>query len=199
MSHNQVMDKVLLSLLPETLDDLKILDVGFGYGYIGHTIRTRKSGTPYIEGIDLFHPYVEKQRKLGVYDRVIQGDARKLPYESQSFHIVLAMDIIEHLEHDEGLAVIEEIERVSKSDVILSTPYGYSPQEECDNNVYQRHLSGWVPEELHSKGYETIILDGGNLTRSIKIIDNLRRKIFQLPSRPRYIIAHKKIYEEVNT
>ena len=151
MSHNQTMDKTLLSLLPETLEDLKILDVGLGYGYIGHTIRTRKSGTPYIEGIDRFHPYVEKQRKLGVYDRVIQGDARKLPYESQSFDIVIATDIIEHLEHDDGLTLIEEIERVSKSDVILSNPYGYNPQEECDNNVYQRHLSGWSPEEFKCK------------------------------------------------
>ena len=190
MSHNQRMDRTLLSLLPEDLEDMRILDVGFGYGLNGLAIRTRKTGTPYLEGIDIFNPYVETQKKLGIFDKVIQGDARKLPYESQSFDIVLATAIIEHLEQKEGLNLLEELERVSKNTIIVSTPYGYAPQEACDENPHQKHLSGWIHEDFEEKGYTTITIDD-ELTRSIKLIDNLRRKIFNLPQRSRYIIAHK--------
>lgn len=198
MSHNQIMDKTLLSLLPEDLGGMRVLDVGFGYGLNGLMIRTRKSGAPYIEGVDIFNPYVETQKKLGIYNKVVQGDARKLPYESQSFDIVLATDIIEHLEHDDGLNLLDELERVSKNIVIASTPYGYSPQEDCDDNIHQRHLSGWVLEDFKEKGYATITIDDA-LTRSIKLIDNLRRKIFNLPPRPRYIVAYKTLGSSIPT
>jgi hypothetical protein len=70
-----------------------------------------------------------------------------------SFDAVVLTDVIEHLEKNEGLLLIREVERVSSSIVGIFTPLGFMPQHfsskldtwgfgEAD---LQTHRSGWLP------------------------------------------------------
>lgn len=74
----------------------------------------------------------------------------------ESFDAVVLTDVIEHLEKDEGLLLIREVERVSSSNVGIFTPLGFMPQhfsskqdtwgfEEAD---LQTHRSGWLPNDF---------------------------------------------------
>jgi hypothetical protein len=73
-----------------------------------------------------------------------------------SFDALVLTDVIEHLEKDEGLLLIREVERVSSSIVGIFTPLGFMPQhfsskqdtwgfEEAD---LQTHRSGWLPNDF---------------------------------------------------
>jgi hypothetical protein len=74
----------------------------------------------------------------------------------ESFDAVVLTDVIEHLEKDEGLLLIREVERVTSSIVGIFTPLGFMPQhfsskqdtwgfEEAD---LQTHRSGWLPNDF---------------------------------------------------
>jgi hypothetical protein len=74
----------------------------------------------------------------------------------ESFDAVVLTDVIEHLERNEGLLLISEVERVTSSIVGIFTPLGFMPQhfsskqdtwgfEEAD---LQTHRSGWLPNDF---------------------------------------------------
>jgi ubiquinone/menaquinone biosynthesis C-methylase UbiE len=194
MSHNPIIDKVVLGLLGENLDGLMILDCGFGYGNWAFQIKAKLGYEPYIVGLEIFSPYIERQSKLGLYDKIVEASVLDIPFDDGYFDVVLASEIIEHLEQKDGLKMINEIERVSKNLVIITTPFGFMKQEECDGNKYQIHRSKWYPSDFIKMGYEVKVLNPQPLTRSVKLFDDIRRKIFNLPKPIREIFAHKKKY-----
>ena len=51
------------------------------------------------------------------------GDIRDLPLESESFDVVCAFQILEHISFDEVGKALDELYRVSKKYVIISVPY----------------------------------------------------------------------------
>ncbi len=51
------------------------------------------------------------------------GDIRDLPVESESFEVVCAFQILEHIPFDEVGKALDELSRVSKKYVIISVPY----------------------------------------------------------------------------
>ncbi|MBE9480966.1 MAG: class I SAM-dependent methyltransferase [Bacteroidetes bacterium] len=51
------------------------------------------------------------------------GDIRDLPIESESFDVVCAFQILEHIPFDEVGKALDELYRVSKKYVIISVPY----------------------------------------------------------------------------
>lgn len=193
MSHSPIIDRAVLGLIGEDLDDLKILDCGFGYGNWAFQIKAKLGYEPYIVGLEIYRPYIERQSKLGLYDKIVEADVLDIPFDSGYFDVVLACEIIEHLEQKDGLKMINEIERVSKNLVIITTPFGFMKQEEYDGNKYQIHRSEWYPSDFIKMGYEVKLLNPQQLTRSVKLFDGLRRKLFNLPKPLREIIANKKV------
>lgn len=53
-------------------------------------------------GIDIFRPYLEEVRRKGVYHDLILGDVRFLPFKEKSFDAVICMEVLEHLERQDG-------------------------------------------------------------------------------------------------
>ena len=192
MSHNSMIDKTVLGLLDENLDGLLILDCGFGYGDWAFQIKAKLGFKPYIVGLEIHRPYVERQSKLGLYDKVMEADVLAIPFDRDYFDVVLACEIIEHLEKKDGLKMIKEVERVSKNLVIITTPFGFTKQDAVDGIKYHMHRSKWYPSDFIKRGYEVKILNSQRLTRSLRLFDGIRRKLFNLPKAPRAIIAHKK-------
>ena len=146
-----------------------------------------------IHGIDMYEPYIEKQRKLPLYDDIKYANATDLPYNDKSFDIVIAPELIEHLTRSEGHKFIEEINRVSSYMCILTTPKGYYKIENpADDNDKMNHRSGWEESDFLEKGFTVKVVDKTNLRRrSLKFFDNIRRILFRLGERPKGLIAYK--------
>ena len=95
----------------------RILDVGCGTG--ANLKMLANYGR--AEGVDISPQAVEFCRERGL-DTVKLGAAEQLPYEDDSFEIVTALDVIEHL--DDDVAGLREIGRVLRRDgrVLLFVP-----------------------------------------------------------------------------
>ncbi len=147
------------SELEKAIGDCKtLLDVGCGNN---SPIRTF-SDKLYSVGVDAFAPSIEKSKKLNIHNEYRQMDILDIDkeFEPDSFDCVLASDLIEHLEKDEGYRLIESMEKIAKKKIIIFTPNGFLPQGEYDNNPWQLHKSGWEVEEMKAKGYEVIGING---------------------------------------
>lgn len=136
-----------------------ILDVACGLSfkskYIPAQIRV---------GVDIYDEYF-KHIETDVPYAVVKYDVRKLKdiFVPKSFDLVIALDIIEHLEKEESLELIKQCEEIAKLGVIIETPKGYIPQnldiQGHGGNEWQTHRSGWEPEDLENLGYKVVIRD----------------------------------------
>ncbi len=195
MSHSNLLEPVILSQFPEDLDGLTILDLACGFGLWAYTLLTRKEGNPKITGIYLWKPYLRKVKKVGVYQHLIQADLQiGLPFQSKTFHYVLCCEVLEHLPSKSlGVNLLKEAERVAKNKVILSVPFGIYPQDEILGNPYEKHKSIWWPEDLKKNGYNITVTECIVLSRTLKWVDRVRRRVFGLSDSIKLMIGDKKI------
>jgi len=90
-----------------SLTDSRVLDIGCGAGATMDHLK--RFGRPH--GIELSEIPLRFSRRRG-HQRTLRASATELPFDSESFDLVTALDVIEHLEDDaRGLA---EIRRVLK-------------------------------------------------------------------------------------
>jgi SAM-dependent methyltransferase len=131
-----------------------ILDVGCGRGepmrFIGRRLRIASVG------VDLFLPYLKECLASGTHSAVVQCNVLRLPFQQDSFDVVLCMEVLEHLEQEDGKRLLMEMERVARHQVILTTPVGRHVQHEYDGNPFQEHRHIWDPSSLRRLGYRVI-------------------------------------------
>lgn len=143
------------------MEPSSILDCGGGGGTVGGDW----GGGKFIAVLDVFQPttHIPPNFTLG------SGlDAVEI-YGEKSFDVVMACEVIEHLEFADGPKLLAALEKVAKKIVILTTPHGFQKQDPNDpananepwiNNKYQLHLSGWCHTDLEKLGY-TVLFNGG--------------------------------------
>lgn len=75
----------------------------------------------------------------------------------QSVDLISMIDVIEHIDKVEGRELLAACERVARRQIVLFTPLGFVPQdyESGEQDAWglqgvewQRHLSGWEPEDF---------------------------------------------------
>ena len=98
---------------------LRVLDAACGEGY-GTEILSR-AGASVAVGVDLDAKTVEHARERYRLD-FRQGDVKELPFEADSFDLVVSFETIEHVR--DGERVISEFRRVLSDDglLVISTP-----------------------------------------------------------------------------
>jgi hypothetical protein len=92
--------------------------------------------------------------RVDVVLRLSWADALKaLP--DKSVDSVCLIDVIEHLEKAEGVALLRDTERVARRQIVLFTPLGFMPQHITGSDAWglggsevQEHRSGWGPEDF---------------------------------------------------
>jgi SAM-dependent methyltransferase len=124
-----------------------VLDVGCGRG-VFKVFRKFDS-----VGIEIFPDNVMRAKNNGNYKNILQGDIRELNYPDKSFDAITCLEVIEHLDKDDGLKLLENIERIARKTIIIMTPYGYMPIHKRTDNTNLNHLSGWYPDEFKKRGY----------------------------------------------
>ena len=109
--------KLLHSLIP-SLDNKLCLDLGCAKGTISYFLR--QMGGRWVSA-DLDYANLMATRDL-VRDNVVQLQPHRFPFQDGAFDVVVALDILEHVEDDE--ACLREIKRTLKEngEFYLSTP-----------------------------------------------------------------------------
>jgi len=125
-------------------NDLRILDIGCGTGAMLDQL------APYGEviGADFAEQALAFCRQRGDRYALARSDARRLPFASNTFDIVTAMDIVEHIDNDK--AAMSEILRVLKPGgrVFVTVPAYQSLWSEHDVALhhYRRYTAPMVKD-----------------------------------------------------
>lgn len=145
----------IISLAPKS-----ILDVGCGFGLWGFLCREYldvmeervqpESWRIRIDGIELFEPYIQSHQRT-LYSSIRIGDIRELAADIEEYELIIAGDVIEHLEKEEGEAVIGQLYARATRALLVNIPLGDGwDHPERHGNPGELHRSQWVPEDFHA-------------------------------------------------
>ena len=140
-----------------------MLDAGCGTG--GNLLAFGGLGP--AEGIDDAPEAVAVCHQRGL-SRVVQGTLDALPYDDEAFRLILATDVLEHLDDDIG--ALRELRRVAAPGAVLivtvpAHPWLWSAHDEAVHHrrrYRRRELldrargAGWAPEVV--TGFNTLLL-----------------------------------------
>lgn len=90
----------------------RILDVGCAKGFMLHDFTKLIPGVE-VSGIDISQ-YAKDNAKEEVKDNIVVGNAKKLPFEDDSFDLVISLNTLHNMPCYEMLSALKEIERVGK-------------------------------------------------------------------------------------
>jgi len=166
------------------------LDVGCGRGAF-EVIQSF-----YSVGCDIDHSYLIKARKKGYYDNLVRCDARQLPFKPKSFDIAICVEVIEHLDKAGGIELLRQMEEIASRQVIITTPWGYYPMKEREDNPYLFHLSGWLPQEFQEMRYKTYPFYYSRYPRGSEIHQILVRYILTLLLYPLIRLLPEKLAQD---
>ena len=118
--------------------NMKVLDVGCGTGV--HLDIYRRSGCK-LYGIDNSPSMLDVARiRLGVDAELRLADATKMPYESNTFDLIVCMLVLHEMDQRMRMSVIAEMKRVLKTEGrILLIDYHAGPA---------RPLKGWLTKPI---------------------------------------------------
>lgn len=157
--------------LIEELQPRSILDVGIGFGQYGFLCRTnlehvdlfewddegarkrdKSEWKVQIDGVEAFPDYVTPVQEYA-YNNILIGDALEvLPKMIQNYDLVMAIEILEHFDKDDGKRFLELLDQRSQGMVLVTTPKEFIPQD-YPANPYENHRSLWSREELEELGF----------------------------------------------
>ena len=133
---------------PGLIECITVLDVGAGirpmawYKPVRHVC------------VEPYAPYVEVLRWSGF--EVLALTAREcmalLGMTGEQFGAVYLLDVIEHMEKDEGQRVLALAQQVATAQVVVYTPDGFKEQTSdvwgYGGHEWQTHRSGWTREDF---------------------------------------------------
>src|SRR6266568_4602358 len=110
-----------------------LLDVGCGPDSL---VKRFSRKLKYSVGIDGFEPSILKSRSAGIHSEYFLMNVMDIDkkFRPASFDCAFLADLIEHLTKEDGLKLIEMVEKIARKKVIIFTPNGFLPQEEYDGN-----------------------------------------------------------------
>lgn len=151
-----------------------ILDIGCGKG-TPLSVELAQFKGAYLIGVDTFLPSLIQAKK--VYGDVILADVRFLPIRPASCDVVVASQVIEHLE--KRLSFVNVMEEISNKTIIVTVPVGQNPKHELEDlNPDQAHNSEWHPEEFKKLGFQVYGCEGARFLRSEKSQFRLGKRFY---------------------
>lgn len=135
--------------LRTTNNELRILDVGCGTG--ANLEMLKKYGAS--EGVDVSDDALEFCRKKGL--KVHKGLAEELPFADETFDLVTALDVVEHL--DDDVAGLAEMHRILKKGgkTLIFVPafmWLWGVQDDISNHRI-RYTKKQIVERLEKAGF----------------------------------------------
>lgn len=131
----QVVHQLIDKYLPQKG---KVLDVGCGTGKILEELKAKKWQ---VFGIDGNKEAIKWSAKRGIKIKKADFNKDKIPFEDNSFDLVLALDLLEHLPNESNL--LRQIKRVLKKDGFFI----------CTVPAYPKLFSYWDKMLGHQRRY----------------------------------------------
>ncbi|MEK6826418.1 MAG: methyltransferase domain-containing protein [Nanoarchaeota archaeon] len=134
----------------------------------------------YSIGVDIFEPSIQKSKELAIHNEYIMIDVSEIrnKFNENSFDCVLALDLIEHLDKEQGFKLLKDMEGIASKKTIIFTPNGYLPQGEIAGNPWHKHKSGWTVKDMQKNGYKVIGIGGWKFLRKETGLMKYRPHIF---------------------
>ena len=150
-----------------------VLDVGCG---TNSPLARGRERFERLVGVDAFPEAIAACKAIGAHDEVLELDVRGLDeaFEPDSFDAVVAVDLLEHLDHADGARLLATMEEIARQRVVVFTPNGYVEQTERGGNPFQVHRSGWSTAELRERGYRVSGIHGLRVLRAEEAAMRLR-------------------------
>jgi len=136
-------------------DKSRILDVGCAKGFMVFDFMQLIPNIT-VEGVDISQ-YAIAHAKKEVKKYVKVGDARELPYEDNSFDLVISITTLHNLDRDGCKQALSELERVSRKDKFITVD-AYRTEDE------QKRMSMWNLTALtymSTEEWEKFLRDSG--------------------------------------
>lgn len=121
--------------------------------------------------VEPYLPYIERLRQNTSDDSSYvflncTWDVAMTILPDKSVDSIFALDVLEHLEKEEGRQFLERAEKIARRQIVIFTPLGFYPQAYDDpsekhdrwgmeGGYWQTHRSGWRPEDF-GKGWEFV-------------------------------------------
>lgn len=117
-------------------------------------------------GVDGYVPLLDQARRNRTHTEFMFARAQDIGerFMPGQFDCCVALDLIEHLEKDDGLKLIRDMERIASKKILIFTPSGFLSQRSRDGDL-QEHLSGWSADEMRSLGFRVIGMHGARFLR----------------------------------
>ncbi len=119
--------------------DKDVLDAGCGLGYGTRLLAEQDPSR--VVGVDVSADALERATDEGI--ETVRADVRDLPFEADTFDVVVCFEVIEHVEGPER--VVSELERVLRPGGILLIS---SPNRDVYTPGNPHHVYEFLPDEL---------------------------------------------------
>jgi len=110
----------------------------------------------HLLGCDIWAEYLAKSKDYFPVVRLGMDELDRFPNES--YDIVMALDVLEHLSLDLAMSVIDNMKRIARSKVIVYTPSVFHEQDTnswgMGDNPYQQHKCFIEPKKLEEMGFK---------------------------------------------
>jgi 2-polyprenyl-3-methyl-5-hydroxy-6-metoxy-1,4-benzoquinol methylase len=139
-----------------------ILDAGCGEGIVLERVRAATAMSPV--GIDLDPARVKVAYDTRRADRLAVADLQRLPFATDTFDLILLLEVLEHVGHPE--VALDEIWRVTRRYLLASVPN--EPWWRIGNMARLKYLSQWgnTPEHINHwsvRGFESFLSSRFNI------------------------------------
>ena len=138
---------------------LRILDCGSGSGNMwthGELKEFVEASSPYVAISLLDAAIPDSKLQTEVFTQIVGVLPQAMfSIPNNAFDVVIAFDVIEHLEKSNGYLLLYEMDRVGSDFQVVFTPTGFLWQPPSRNNPHNAHISGWHPKELKILGWKT--------------------------------------------
>lgn len=178
--------KRITTLIPKKR--LKLLDLGFGQGYIEEFLEDRKRDLE-IYGVDISKAAVKRARKKFI-GKFIHGNILQLKksYTNNFFDLIVAIEVIEHISPHNVLKFYRDIYSLLKPKgiLIISTPLNEHLKDKKGNP--SGHVRDYYPEvvikEMEISGFKTTDIHFFHAFKNLYFLKSFISKI--LPNRWEY-------------
>ena len=164
--HDQSVPLALRSLVHELRNHLgscrRILEIGCG----PDSPLQYLAGDRHIEGLDVHEPWLQRAKEKGLLKNYHLANAMEIDriFKPGQFDAIVALDLIEHLEKQDGHKLIEMMATIASRRVVIFTPNGFVPQHD-ETNPWNNHRSGWTVDEFEALGFSVTGMYGWKALR----------------------------------
>lgn len=175
--------------LIESLSPGRLLDIGCSEGNWGLFWR-RRGWQP--AGVDIDREHVSIAKERGIDARYCDLNSQKIPFESETFDLIFAGEVIEHLVDTDGF--LAELNRCCKTNghLLLTTPNlaSFENRVRLLLGIYPKWLNYNLSESGHVRGYTPGALKKQLGAHGFKVIRNLGNWV---PFIPQHFVDDVKV------